>query len=317
MSYFSDLHLELLARGVLERGETLLGKAVTTYGPRWALGFLKRTCVLLATSRRLILLEHRRGWIRRSLELASVTAIPWQDVEQVKLKGLLSVEGARRVADAFQNSLALPPVPRVAPADAEPASRPPTLRLVRSEPVDPERTTVFRRRPPSLEGTWRLLAVEGRSEGRTISTPFGLRPIGRLVYMSDGRMSVMIMAAARAKFGSHGLRAGTGPEKAAAFDSFLAYSGRYERLEDRVIHHPDVASIPDFVGVPEERFVSLDGDRLILSTPPMLEDGRIRTFVVVWQRVSLHASPRRLAGRNDQAGEPRDATTTMKMSRGR
>jgi Lipocalin-like domain len=156
------------------------------------------------------------------------------------------------------------------------------------EPVDPDRTLVFRRRGASLEGTWRLLAVEGRSDGRTISTPFGKDPVGHLVYMRDGRMSVMLMAAARKKFGSHGLRAGTGREKAAAFDSFLAYTGRYELLEDRVIHHPDVASIPDFVGVPEERFVSLEGDRLVLSTPPMLDGGKVRTFAIVWERVSPH-----------------------------
>lgn len=150
---------------------------------------------------------------------------------------------------------------------------------------DPDRTVAFRRAGPSLLGTWRLVAVEGRSDGRVTSTPFGENPIGQLVYSSDGRMSVMLMAAARPKFGSHGLRAGTGHEKAAAFDSFLAYGGRYERLENRVIHHPDVASIPDFVGVPEERFVALRGDRLVLSTPPMHEGGTLRTFDVVWQRV--------------------------------
>jgi hypothetical protein len=306
MFCFSDLHLELLVRGVLERGETLLAKAVTTDGPWWALGFLQRTYVVVATPWRLIVLEHRRAWLRRSMELASMIEIPWRDVEQLTLKGLVStklllraqteegpiamtmtlpspllgrrasmrrnLDGARQLAAVFHGTRAVRPAPR-------------------SEPVDPDCTAPFKRQGTSLEGTWRLVAVEGRSDGRTISTPFGRHPIGQLVYMRDGRMSVMLMAADRAKFGSHGLRAGTGPEKAAAFDSFLAYSGRYERLENRVIHHPDVASIPDFVGVPEERFVSLEGDRLILSTPPMLEDGQIRTFAVVWQRVRDHAAP--------------------------
>jgi hypothetical protein len=352
MSYFSDLHLELLARGVLQRGETLHGKAVTTHAPWWALGFLQRTYVLLATPWRLVLLEHRRGWFRRSLELASVNSIPWRDVKELKLKGLFStklrfrahvqkrpiamtmkvpswlapmrrnVDGARRVADAFLGARGRPSAPALpAAGPGAVASRPPTLRLVPSPPsalgtLDPDRTLTFRRKGTSLEGTWRLLAVEARSEGRTISTPFGRYPIGQLVYMADGRMSVMLMAAARPKFGSHGIRAGTGPEKAAAFDSFLAYSGRYERLEDRVIHHPDVASIPDFVGVPEERFVSLEGDRLILSTPPMLEDGQFRTFVIVWQRVSVPGrTALSLVGPNDNASEDADATTKMRRAR--
>lgn len=153
-------------------------------------------------------------------------------------------------------------------------------------PIDPDRTIAFRREGASLLGTWTLVAVEGRSEGRVTSMPFGPNPVGQLVYLEGGCMNVILMAGGRAKFGSHGIGAGTGREKAAAFDSFLAYAGRYERLENRVIHYPEVASIPDFVGVPEERFVALSGDRLTLSTPPMLENGRLRTFDVVWQRVS-------------------------------
>lgn len=253
MTYFSDLHLALLARDVLERGETLLAEAVRTHGPRWAFGFVRRTYVLLATPWSPVLLASLLlfffGW------LASMRR---------------NVDGARRVVDVSRGTRALP--------------------SPRSEPIDIDRTVPFKRQrtsPTSLEGTWRLLAVEGRSEGRIISMPFGRHPVGQLVYLRDGRMTVMLMAAARAKFGSHGLGAGTALEKAAAFDSFLAYTGRYERLEDRVIHLPDVASIPDFVGVPEERFVSLEGDRLILSTPPMLENGQLRTFVIVWQRVSV------------------------------
>ena len=166
---------------------------------------------------------------------------------------------------------------------APPTSDPPLLRLV----SDHDRTVAFRRQGTSLEGTaWRLLpASKSAAAAGTISMPFGRHPVGQLVYMPNGRMSVMLMAGNRASFGSHGLGAGTGPEKAAAFDSFLAYSGRYERFENRVIHHPDVASIPDFVGVPEERFVALEGDRLTLSTPPMLENGQARTFAVVWERV--------------------------------
>jgi hypothetical protein len=235
-----------------------LHHAVATHAPWWALGFVKRTIVSLPTTWRLVLLA-------MTMTIASA------------LLGWLAKMRRNVTVVAYAGS-------------------DPTLRLVSpvwSEPIDPDRTTVFRRQAASLEGTWRLLAVEARSEGRTVSTPFGPHPVGQLVYMSDGRMSVMLMAAGRAKFGSHGLRAGTVPQKAAAFDSFLAYSGRYERLEDRVIHHPDVASIPDFVGVPEERFVSLEGDRLVLSTPPMLEDGRIRTFVIVWQRAGVPGRDRR------------------------
>src|SRR5689334_22172551 len=100
----------------------------------------------------------------------------------------------------------------------------------------------------SLTGTWRLVAVEGHSEGGTVTEPFGHHPVGQIIYTEDGHMSVMIMSADRAKFETEGLRAGTDAEKVEAFDTFLAYSGRYERFENRVVHYPDVSSIPNFVG---------------------------------------------------------------------
>src|SRR4051812_43380549 len=106
--------------------------------------------------------------------------------------------------------------------------------------------------PDVLVGTWRLLRVEAQSSDGQTTHPFGRNPVGSLVYTKEGHVSVMLMSGERACFATGALGAGTQAEKAAAFDSFLAYSGRYELAGDRVVHWPEVSLLPNWVGQREE-----------------------------------------------------------------
>lgn len=87
-SYFSDLHVDLLAKGLLEPGEQRLGQTVGTYLPWWALGFINETYLVIATDRRLILVEHRMAWFHQAQRLHSVQSVPWQGVQETRVKGL-------------------------------------------------------------------------------------------------------------------------------------------------------------------------------------------------------------------------------------
>lgn len=89
--YFSDLHVDLLSRGLLAPGETLVTKAVGEYKPWWALGLIKRLYLVLATDRRLILLDHRsKLWgFLAGTSLVGVESIAWPRVQEAKMKGLL------------------------------------------------------------------------------------------------------------------------------------------------------------------------------------------------------------------------------------
>lgn len=89
-SYFSDLQVELLARGVLEPGEQLTGKTVTRYMPWWAFGLINRTYLILTTDRRVVLLDHRLAWLHSVHALRAVESIPWSNVQELALKGLFS-----------------------------------------------------------------------------------------------------------------------------------------------------------------------------------------------------------------------------------
>ena len=87
--FFSDLHVQLLSRGILEQGEQLLGQTVTSYMPWWAFGFIRRQYLVLATDRRLVLVDHRYGFFRPTTQrLHGVDSMAWSNVQEAKVTGL-------------------------------------------------------------------------------------------------------------------------------------------------------------------------------------------------------------------------------------
>ncbi|MCL4796469.1 MAG: lipocalin-like domain-containing protein [Bryobacteraceae bacterium] len=126
--------------------------------------------------------------------------------------------------------------------------------------------------------------MESRAADGRISRPFGENPTGLLIYSGDGYMAVSIMSGGREHFTSEDMRGGTPEERAAAVGSYLTYSGRYDVLPDRVVHHVEVSLLPNWCGTRQERYFELYDDRLLLRTPPMMLDGIERTTVLTWRR---------------------------------
>lgn len=90
-----------------------------------------------------------------------------------------------------------------------------------------------------LLGTWKMLSWKRKvvATGET-SDAMGADPIGYLSYYPDGRVSAVVVRRDRPALKG---AVPTNDEKAALFDSMLAYAGSY-RLEDgRVIHQLDAA----------------------------------------------------------------------------
>ena len=134
-----------------------------------------------------------------------------------------------------------------------------------------------------LIGAWRLVAMEYRHTDGRVRYPYGREAVGYIIYTADGRMSAALMAGDRAPFGAE-YRRGEGHEaKAAAFETYLSYAGRYEFLGDRVVHRVEVALIPDWVGGELMRLARFEGERLILSTEP---DATGRVTVITWEKVA-------------------------------
>jgi hypothetical protein len=105
------------------------------------------------------------------------------------------------------------------------------------------------------------------------------------MYNQDGYMFVAIMSPYRLKFAGGDLLSGTPEEEAQAEETFLSYCGRYELRQDRVIHQIELSSFPNWVGVDQERLMELRGNRLTLSTHPILMQGKQQTGHLIWERV--------------------------------
>ena len=87
-SYFSDLHVDLMARALLLPGERRVAQTVVQHIPLWALGWINKTFLVIATDQRLILVEHRMSWIHLASKVHEVRSIPWASLQQARVGGL-------------------------------------------------------------------------------------------------------------------------------------------------------------------------------------------------------------------------------------
>ncbi len=138
----------------------------------------------------------------------------------------------------------------------------------------------------TIVGTWKLLSVTSIDDaGRVNAAPYGPRPTGLLTYTAYGRMAVVIAEDPREPLSLDDKLAAPAEERARAFSTFSAYAGRYTFRGGKVIHHVEVASMPNWTHRDVVRLVQLEGDRLTLRTPPMSRGGAMLTLELVWQRV--------------------------------
>lgn len=136
-----------------------------------------------------------------------------------------------------------------------------------------------------LVGAWSLVSFEVRAADGRVSYPYGSDALGHIIYSPDGYMSVTIMSANRPDFETSDLLGGSLEERAEAARTYVSYSGPYEVLAGRLVHHVEVSLFPNWVGGSQERFYELEDDRLRLSTAPMLLSGSEQQAHLIWARV--------------------------------
>ncbi len=136
----------------------------------------------------------------------------------------------------------------------------------------------------NLVGTWKLVSVTIISEdGKVINpTPYGQNPIGYIIYTPD-RMMAVITYDGRKKLSGDRLKA-PDAERAEAFATSVGYSGRYTRKGDTVIHHVELSAYQNEVGSDQVRKISLEGERVVLTTPPLMREGKSQVYRLVWER---------------------------------
>ncbi|MCR9163479.1 MAG: lipocalin-like domain-containing protein [Nannocystaceae bacterium] len=141
-------------------------------------------------------------------------------------------------------------------------------------------------RPDQLHGSWDLEAFVVELPGGTQTYPMGEGALGRLMYGSDGTMSATLSRGDRPLLSVPRLEAyakAPDGEKAAAFDAYLAYVGRYELDGEDVVHHVELASVPNIVGMQQRRTASLEGNQLTLAYAVESSRGT-RHYTLRWRR---------------------------------
>jgi Lipocalin-like domain len=137
-----------------------------------------------------------------------------------------------------------------------------------------------------LLGAWRLTSYQSDRADGDVFYPMGRDAFGYIMYTANGRMSATVSRPNRAPLSSPDKS--LAEEKAAAFDSYFSYAGTYEVDEANaiVVHHLELALMPNWVGSDFKRKVILDGDKLELrALAPSLVAGEQRTVRVMWERV--------------------------------
>ena len=135
----------------------------------------------------------------------------------------------------------------------------------------------------ALIGSWRLDSFELQSAAGEISHPYGRKLTGYLFYNEDGYMSAAFMNADRGRTGDGELSQAA---QVSNYDQFMAYSGPFEVLGDKITHSVEVSSLEAFIGSIQERWFKIDGDRLDLLTAPLAVGSDASVGRLVWHRVT-------------------------------
>jgi Lipocalin-like domain len=137
-----------------------------------------------------------------------------------------------------------------------------------------------------IVGTWKLVSTEETLKDGTTRPFLSFGPHGKgfLMYQPNGYMCADLVNPDRAKWADP---AHTTPEeKSAAADGSFAYCGKYEIdvKHGQIVHLPEVATNPGYVGSRQIRPYVLEGQRLILSDVEK-DDPSVTRWKIVWEKV--------------------------------
>ncbi len=90
MIKYNDIYVSTLARGICNPGEQVVAAGAGTYQSFWTfkIPFFRHDYLLLATSERLIVVDHRKGLLFDRMD--AVESFRWVDIGELKLGGVFS-----------------------------------------------------------------------------------------------------------------------------------------------------------------------------------------------------------------------------------
>lgn len=132
-----------------------------------------------------------------------------------------------------------------------------------------------------IVGVWKLVSVMYEDHETKQQTPvLGENPRGYQIATPDGRWLALATPAGRSV-------PKTDQERAQAFVTLIAYSGRYRIEGSTITTKVEVAWNESWVGGEQVRHIRFAGDTLFIESPPMPHpnfNDRMVRVIVVWQR---------------------------------
>ena len=142
-------------------------------------------------------------------------------------------------------------------------------------------------------GVWELERVEDFLEGKREPAPGFERPVGLLIYLGSGEMSVNFSGTARIPFQREFFPSPS--ELASAGAAYGGYAGRWEldEVEREVVHLPVVSFVPNRVGARIRRsYAFAENHSLLLLKPIALSPSEASPRrVLAWRRRRAEPTP--------------------------
>ena len=151
-----------------------------------------------------------------------------------------------------------------------------------------------------LIGGWSLRRWEIVHADGTRTEPFGPDAAGLILYTADGWMSATIMAAGRRNLSRTNPRLAPAAERAAAFNGYFTYAGRWRVVGNSVHHEVAVALNPAMVGTVQVRAARVTAQTLTLSAVERVAGGE-RRHRIVWHRAKRGVAKPVARARKDAA----------------
>jgi hypothetical protein len=140
----------------------------------------------------------------------------------------------------------------------------------------------------SVIGIWKLISIQTQADDGTLTYPFGKDVDGLAMIDARGYFSAQVMDMKRPSFKSADPRRGTPGEVKTAFENYIGYYGTFDLDETKgsIIFHVRGAWLPNWVGNDQIRYYTLNGNRMSISTAPVLFDGKKAVGKLIWERVN-------------------------------
>ena len=133
----------------------------------------------------------------------------------------------------------------------------------------------------ALVGTWKLVSCFMEDvETKELKPLWGERPNGYIVLTPEGRWIVVQTAEGRKA-------PKTDEDRAAAFRSMLAYSGKYRTEGNEIIIKVDIAWDESWIGTDQVRHYRIEGNRLHIEAAPQPYanfGGKVMRGILIWER---------------------------------